>query len=99
MRQPQAVKSLGWSWLPVLCAMAAVAGWAADIIPRVDRRQPSFKILSIKEHRVNIEQEGDNQLHKVYLLNIQADGGTWSMWVNRDDNRVIMQRFSGQRQQ
>lgn len=66
---------------------------AADITPRLPGPMPSFKVLSVKEQRVNIEQEHDNQLFKVYVVNVSADGGTWTIWITQE-NRVLMQRFS-----
>ena len=66
---------------------------AAEIVPKLPGPMPSFKVLSVKEQRVNIEQEHDNQLFKVYVVNVSADGGTWTIWITQE-NRVLMQRFS-----
>lgn len=65
---------------------------AADIVPHRDTRQPSFKILSIKERRAELSDESDGQLTKLYAVDVAADGGVWKLVIDRQ-NRVLVKRF------
>lgn len=65
---------------------------AADIWPRKDTRQPSFKIISIQERRADLIHESDGQIVKVYAVEVAADGGIWKLVIDRE-NRVVAKRF------
>lgn len=65
---------------------------AADIWPRRDTRQPSFRIISIREQRVELQHESDGQIMKMYAVDVAADNGVWKLVIDRE-NRVVAQRF------
>lgn len=81
-----------WFWIIVSIALACYTVWGADITPRRNTRQPSFKIISIREQRVDLMDETDGQLTKHYAVDVEADGGIWKLVINQD-NRTVAQRF------
>jgi hypothetical protein len=74
-----------------LCPVPAVPKAAPrNIMPRVDLTRPGFQILSVREHRVDLENDFDHQIFKHYAIDVAENGFIWRIVVNRE-NQTVMQ--------
>lgn len=78
-----------------MIAVAADLVLPGRIMPR-RQPDPPFTVLSVKEQRINLIEEHENQLFKVYSIHIRTSDGTWNIVMDQE-NKIRMQLFSPSR--